>query len=68
MLEVVGKILRVSDVVELFGIKRQTLFAWETKGKFPKRIKLGVKLYGWQEQEVLKWLQDCNKEVSHEAV
>jgi prophage regulatory protein len=61
MINEVAKILRVTDFKKLFGIGRHTIYRWEREGTFPKRVKLGNKLYGWQEQEVLKWLQDCNR-------
>lgn len=67
MIEKVGKILRTTDIKKLFKIGRTTLARWEKEGSFPKRVKLGEKLFGWQEEDVLKWLQDQNKETINES-
>lgn len=51
------KMLRFSDVCELFSISRSTVYEWVTEGRrgyvdeFPKPIKIGGSLF-WRAAEV----------------
>lgn len=51
------KMLRVSEVMELVGIRsRTTLHAWERRENFPKRRRLSAGVVAWDSREVERWL------------
>lgn len=49
--------LRYNQLIQLIGspVHKTTLWRWEKKGTFPKRIKLGDKTVVWDQAEVDKW-------------
>ncbi len=51
------QILRISDLVELFGVSRVTLWRWEREGRLPPKRTLGPNTVGWLESEILEWLE-----------
>jgi prophage regulatory protein len=51
------KMLRERDVKQLTGLSRVTRWRLETRGEFPRKIKLSLRCVGWNEAEVLQWLQ-----------
>lgn len=53
-----GGVMRFPEVRELVGVCRATLWYWEEKGRFPRRIKLGPNSVGWIRSEVEQWLAD----------
>ena len=54
----VKKYLRASQIVELTGLSRATIYAMEKKGDFPKKIALGARAVAWKESEIEAWLDD----------
>lgn len=51
-------IYRYDDLKNLFKISRSSLARWESKGSFPKRIKIGENSIGWRSDEVRQWLEE----------
>lgn len=51
-------ILRRTQVQEITGLSRSSIYEKMKKGNFPKAIKLGERAVGWIEAEVLDWLQE----------
>lgn len=49
------KYLRLPELLSLLGVSWVTVWRWEKKGLFPKRRKLGPRVVGWREDEVLEW-------------
>lgn len=50
------KIMRISEVVELCGISRSSIYRLGAKGLFPRQIKLSTNSSGWLASEVEAWL------------
>ena len=57
------KILRTSEVIKLTGLSRTTIWRLERKNKFPNRIQLTVNAVGWDEKEVIAWLESRRRGV-----
>jgi prophage regulatory protein len=51
------KILRDQEVGKLTGLSRVTRWRLERDGKFPKRIKIGVRAVGWCDEEIFGWIK-----------
>jgi prophage regulatory protein len=52
-----GRFLRKPEVLERTGVSDTTLWRWEQKGLFPKRVPLGPNIAGWWSPEVDAWEQ-----------
>lgn len=50
------RIIRIEEVMNRTGLSRSTIYAYIEKGKFPKRIKIGLRAVGWYESEISKWV------------
>jgi prophage regulatory protein len=55
-ISIVPRLLDRSQVLDLLGVTRQTLYAWMRSGRFPQPLKLGPASYRWRESDVLAWL------------
>lgn len=51
------KIIRKPELLEIVGVSHPTIWRWEQKGLFPKRVSLGKNSTGWVESEIRDWLQ-----------
>lgn len=51
-------ILRIADVRRRTGLSVATVYRREEAGTFPRRIRLGVKMVGWYESDVSRWVAD----------
>lgn len=49
-------ILRAADVCSILSISLPTLYRWQRIGNFPKSIKLGPNLSGWEQASIDAWL------------
>ncbi len=52
------KILRISEVLDLTGLSRATIWRKEREGTFPQRVQLGENSVGWKSDEVIQWLEN----------
>ena len=52
------RFLRVREVLEMTGMSRSFIYAQMAEGTFPKQIHLGSRSVVWNEQEVIKWMED----------
>ena len=50
------QVLRLPQVCKVTGLCRSMIYQLETKKRFPRRIKIGVRSVGWVEGEVQEWL------------
>jgi predicted DNA-binding transcriptional regulator AlpA len=50
-------VLSVTDVVEITGVSRQTLYRWEQLGLLPKRRQIGPARVGYLQREIEAWLE-----------
>ena len=50
------RIIRINEVLLRAGISRSTLYVLINAGNFPKRIKLGKRIVGFNSTEFESWL------------
>ncbi len=55
------KVLNITQVTNMVGLSRTTIWRREREGDFPKRIYLGGRRVGWDAEEVTDWLQSRPK-------
>jgi prophage regulatory protein len=51
-----SKLLRLSDVITLTGMKRSWVLSETKDGNFPKPLRLGGRSIAWREQEIVDWI------------
>lgn len=51
------KLLRRPAVESLTGLSRSTIYQWMKEGRFPRPVKLGMRLVAWRESDVVAWLE-----------
>jgi len=42
--------------MHLVGLRRAAIYAMQAEGRFPRRVRLGIRAVGWIEDEVQAWL------------
>ena len=52
------RFLRLPEVREMTGLSTSTIYRWMSEGNFPKQIQLGSRSVVWNDQEVIKWMED----------
>ena len=52
------RFLRLAEVLEMTGMGKTFIYARMKDGTFPKQIQLGSRSVVWNEQEVIKWMED----------
>jgi len=52
------KILRLSQVKEITGLSRSTIYLRMSEGSFPKKIDLGARAIGWVSSEINQWIEE----------
>lgn len=55
------RILRSSEVYEMTGVSRVTIWRWERERKFPARVRLGPNSVGWLESDIQNWIRSKEK-------
>ena len=50
------RIIRERELVELLQVSGMTIWRWEKRGCFPRRLKLGANSVGWRYDQVRQWL------------
>ena len=53
------KIIPIPKTMEKTGKSRTTLWRWERKGTFPKRVRIGENSVGHIDDEVDQWIEQC---------
>jgi prophage regulatory protein len=49
------RFLRLPEVLDRVGVTAVTIWRWEQQGLFPPRRKIGPRLVGWVESEIVAW-------------
>ena len=49
---------RLSEVLNLVGVTRSTLYRWMEVGTFPKQVAVGGNTVVWVESAVTSWMLD----------
>jgi prophage regulatory protein len=53
-----ARVLRLPQVCNRVGLCRSMIYRLESEGRFPRRIKLGIRAVGWIESEVESWIRE----------
>lgn len=53
------RILRLTEVCDVTGLSRSTIYAWISEGSFPRYIRLGGKSVGWLLSDINAWIEKC---------
>lgn len=51
------KILKLSEVIDVTGLSRSTIYHRMKNGDFPCSIPLGERSVGWSEEEIRLWIE-----------
>ena len=52
------RFLRLAEVLQMTGMGKTFIFARMNDGTFPKQIQMGSRTVVWNEQEVIKLMED----------
>lgn len=52
------KLIKLKAVMECTGLARSTVYKFIAEGRFPKPVKLGVRMVAWVESEIQQWILD----------
>ena len=52
------RFLRISEVLQMTGMGKTFIYDRMKDGTFPKQIQLGSRSVVWNEQEVIKWMEE----------
>ncbi|BDX02815.1 DNA-binding protein [Marinomonas pontica] len=52
------RVMKLNEVINTTGLSRSSIYAYMTKGEFPKPIQLGPRAVAWIEEEVQGWLME----------
>ena len=50
------RLIRLTEVMDLTGLSRSTLYRKKRAGSFPESVELGERVVGWWQSEVLEWM------------
>ena len=53
-----SRFLRLSEVLQMTGMGKTFIYDRMKDGTFPKQIQLGSRSVVWNEQEVIKWMEE----------
>lgn len=53
-----ARIIKLSEVKDLTGLSRSSIYRKISDDSFPKAVSLGGKAVGWVEAEVQQWILD----------
>lgn len=52
------KLIKLKAVMDCTGLARSTVYKFIAEDRFPKPVKLGVRMVAWVESEIQLWIQD----------
>lgn len=50
------RILRLPEVRRIVGLGRSMIYQLESEGKFPSRVRIGLRAVGWVDREIFEWI------------
>jgi len=50
------RILRLPEVCRVVGIGRSMVYQLESEGRFPRRVRIGLRAVGWVDKEIQAWV------------
>ena len=51
----IKKIYRLSEVMDMTGLSRSSIYLRISTNEFPKPVKLGRRAVGWPEESIIAW-------------
>jgi len=51
------RVVRLPELLRLTGFSKATIYRMERAGRFPSRVRIGLRAVGWPEGKVLAWLR-----------
>lgn len=60
------RLLRLPEVTQKVGIKKDAIYFRVARGEFPKPIRLGYRAVAWLESEVDQWISNRVSDRDHE--
>ena len=58
-------ILRRTQVEQIIGLSRSTIYSMMSHGLFPKPIRLGQRAVGWRQSVIMEWLNECEHKTTN---
>jgi prophage regulatory protein len=52
------RMLRLPEVLKITGLRRTAIYEGVATGRFPRPVPLGLRAVGWDELEVIAWLNE----------
>lgn len=52
------KLIRPTELANLLGISKVTLWRMENRGELPARIRISRRAVGWKESDIEEWLDN----------
>ena len=62
MSEQANKFIRISEVMEMTGLARSTIYKYARAGSFPATVKISRRAAAWVEHEVNEWMAQRMKD------
>lgn len=50
--------IRLKDLLRFVPVNKSHLWAWVKKGKFPKPVKLDLKITAWKAEDIHEWINN----------
>ena len=50
------RLIRLTEVLDLTGLSRSSLYRKKRAGDFPESVELGERVVAWWQSEVLEWM------------
>jgi prophage regulatory protein len=57
-LPLIGRVLRLPEVIQLTGLSRSSIYAAVNRGGFPSQVRLGARAVGWRLEAIEQWLSE----------
>lgn len=52
------RLLRISDVINITGLPKSTIYLKIKNKQFPNQVQIGSRSVAWVEEEVNQWIKD----------
>jgi len=59
------KFIKLSEVIEKTALKKSSIYALMSEGKFPKNIKLGARAVAWNAESIEDWMLSKIENTNH---
>ena len=52
-----SRVIRPNEVERILGVSKSTINRLERTGKLPKRVRIGPRIVGWYEHDIIDFLE-----------